>query len=36
MYIKIPNLLPFPHQARMFKAVVEEKNVLACVHRRAG
>jgi phage terminase large subunit len=36
MYIRIPNIDPYPHQARMFKAMVEDKNVCAVIHRRAG
>ena len=36
MYIKIPNIIPYPHQARMFKALVNDKNIVSIVHRRAG
>jgi len=36
MYIRIPNISPYPHQARMFKAMVDDKNVCAVIHRRAG
>ena len=36
MYIRIPNIEPYPHQARMFRAMVEDKNVCAVIHRRAG
>jgi hypothetical protein len=36
MYIRIPNILPYPHQERMFKAMVDDKNVCAVIHRRAG
>jgi len=36
VYIKIPNIEPYPHQSRMFKAMVEDKNVCAVIHRRAG
>ena len=36
MYIRIPNIDPYPHQARMFKAMVDDKNVCAVIHRRAG
>lgn len=36
MYVRLPGIDPYPHQRRMFKAMMEEKNVLACVHRRAG
>ena len=28
--------MPYPHQARMFRAMVEDKNVCAVIHRRAG
>jgi len=36
MYLKIPNISPYAHQSRMFKAVMEGKNVVSIVHRRAG
>lgn len=36
MYLKIPTISPYPHQMRMFKAVLEGKNVVAIIHRRAG
>lgn len=36
MYVRIPSVTPFPHQLRMFQAVRDGKNVLACIHRRAG
>lgn len=36
MYIKIPSINPYPHQYRCFKAIQENKNVCAVVHRRAG
>ena len=36
MYLKIPNINPYSHQNRMFKAILENKNVLAIIHRRAG
>ncbi len=32
----MPTIDPFPHQARMFRAIVEDKNVCAVIHRRAG
>lgn len=32
----MPSVTPYPHQSRMFKAVLEGKNVLAVIHRRAG
>lgn len=36
MYIRVPSRTPYPHQRRMFKALVEEKNICAVIHRRAG
>ena len=36
MYIRIPNIDPYSHQLRMFKAVQANKNVCAIIHRRAG
>ncbi len=36
MYLRIPTLNPFPHQTRILKAVLDEKHVLAIIHRRAG
>ena len=36
MYIRLPGIEPYPHQTRMFKAMMDEKNVVAIVHRRAG
>ena len=36
MYIKIPSIRPYDHQLRILKAVNDNKNVIACVHRRAG
>ena len=36
MYIPIPSIRPYPHQHRMFKAIMDGKNVVAIVHRRAG
>lgn len=36
MYIRIPSITPYPHQLRMFKALTENKNVYAVIHRRAG
>jgi phage terminase large subunit len=36
MYIRLPSIQPYPHQMRMFKAVAENKHVLAVIHRRAG
>jgi len=29
-------MIPYPHQSRCFKAIVNLKNVLAIIHRRAG
>ena len=36
MYIRVPSIDPYPHQARMFKAMAEDKNICAVIHRRAG
>ena len=36
MYLKVPNINPYSHQQRMFKAVHEGKHVVSIVHRRAG
>jgi phage terminase large subunit len=36
LYIRIPSIKPYAHQGRILSAVNEGKNVLACVHRRAG
>ena len=36
MYVKIPTINPYPHQYRLFKAVLEGKHALAIIHRRAG
>src|SRR5690348_15524000 len=36
MYIKVPSRIPYPHQDRMFKALMNDKNICAFVHRRAG
>ncbi len=36
MYIRIPGRNPYPHQARMFKSLAQDKNILAVIHRRAG
>jgi len=36
MYIKIPSINPYAHQKRILTAINNNKNVLACVHRRAG
>jgi hypothetical protein len=36
MYIKIPSINPYQHQTRMFKAINENKNICAVIHRRAG
>ena len=32
----MPSINPYEHQSRILKAVSDNKNVLACVHRRAG
>lgn len=36
MYVRIPTINPYPHQLRLFKAVLEGKHALAIIHRRAG
>ncbi len=36
MYIKIPNLQPYPHQERILKAVAQGKHAFMVVHRRSG
>jgi len=36
MFLKVPTINPYPHQYRMFKAVLDGKNVIAIIHRRAG
>jgi len=36
VYIKVPNINPYSHQLRMFKAVQEGKNILSIIHRRSG
>ena len=36
MYIRCPSITPYPHQARMFKALQNGKNICAVIHRRAG
>lgn len=36
MYIKVPTITPYPHQYRVFKAVLEGKNAVLIIHRRAG
>lgn len=36
MYIKVPSINPYEFQKRMFNAVLNDKNVCAIVHRRAG
>lgn len=36
MYIKIPSINPYDFQKRMFKAVLDDKNICAVIHRRAG
>jgi len=36
IYVKIPSVHPYPHQMRMFKAIMQGKNVYAIIHRRAG
>jgi len=36
MYVKIPSINPYPHQMRMFKAIMQGKNIYAAIHRRAG
>jgi len=36
VYVRLPSIQPYPHQMRMFQAILEEKNILAVIHRRAG
>lgn len=36
MYIRLPGIDPYPHQARMFKSLNKGKNICAVIHRRAG
>ena len=36
MYVALPGIDPYPHQRRMMKAVLANKNVMAIIHRRAG
>ncbi len=36
MYVRIPTINPYPHQLRLFKAVLSGKHALAIIHRRAG